>query len=356
MPINSSIVDGYKFPYPLSDNKTYAAQKGLKGVSLLWFWSKIYWNYWKADQKLRETLKKGICYYGPFKGEFGHMTAHTMPFLMYLHKLGIKIIYCGMEIHKPLLVDEKGNSIIYEFKVLRDFFNEVSPRTNSTIPPEDVQKEILKFEKEALRSGYPFWNIGDNYYYWFIHRNWILNGHTHVYNLDKFYKTKAENACCIFPRSKGGLVTHNNGQAWDYENIIELIHPYFDKVYICGHPAQVKSLDVSRFPKAELAVSADNSVMLNKTSNSKLIITQHSGVNNIGEYVNTKVLIIYKGGKSASDIGSMNNTLRFRKSLGNKYPLSFAFSETEIVSFVKEFAANGYKQALPGKEKRQQCI
>jgi hypothetical protein len=83
-------------------------------------------------------------------------------------------------------------------------------------------------------------------------------------------------------------------------------------------------------------VSTDNRITLEKVSNSKLIITQHSGVNNVGEYVNTQVLIIYKGGNKVTDIGSMNNTLRFRKSLENKYPLKFAFSEEEIVNFVKE--------------------
>src|SRR5205823_14480788 len=115
---------------------------------------------------------KKICYYGPFKGEFGHFLAHTLPFLMYLHKKGVKIRYCGMELHKPFLVDESGKSIISEFTPLRDFFAEVPPNSNTVVPPADVQKVISEWTKEAENSRLPFWNIGDDFYYWFIHRHW----------------------------------------------------------------------------------------------------------------------------------------------------------------------------------------
>jgi hypothetical protein len=30
---------------------------------------------------------------------------------MYLHKNGVKIHYCGMELHKPFMVDETGKPI-----------------------------------------------------------------------------------------------------------------------------------------------------------------------------------------------------------------------------------------------------
>ena len=141
-----------------------------------------------------------------------------------------------MELHKPFMIDEKGNSIVDEFIILRDFFAEVSPSTNTTIPPADVILEIDKFKKRAESSGLPFWNIGDDFYYWFIHRNWLLKNHTTVYSIGNHYKTKEENACCIFPRSKGAAKSHNNGERWDYEALVSIIAPHFDKVYICGHP------------------------------------------------------------------------------------------------------------------------
>src|SRR5687768_14888004 len=223
----------------LSDNKDFARQ--YRGLSYLRFWFKIWRGNRAAEKRLRETLKRKMCYYGPFKGEFGHMTAHTAPFLMYLHRQGVKIVYCGMEIHKPLLVDEQKKSILHDFRPLRDFFAEVSPSGNSTVPPADVQEEIRKFEKEAESSGLPFWNIGDNFYYWFIHRNWLPEGHTYAYDLRKAYQTKEENSVCIFPRSKGAKFSKNNGERWDYQEVIEALKPHFDKVYICGHPSQCEA-------------------------------------------------------------------------------------------------------------------
>lgn len=341
-----SEIDGYKFPFLIMDNRTFAYQNGYKGFALFKYWLKIYLNYFKANQKLKKTLRIGKCYYGPFKGEFGHFTAHNLPFLTYLHKRGVKIIYCGMELHSPLLVDEKGDSILYEYRKLRDFFAEVSPRTNATVPPKDIQIEIDAFTDEAQKSGIPFWNINDNYYYWFIHRNWLLKGHTDTYSLDKYYRSEKENSCVIFPRSKGPTnekTLHNNGKDWDYQAVIDTVKPFFDKVYICGHPSQV--LAIKEQDKVELRVTADNAKILEACSNSNLIITQHSGVNNLGEYTNTKVLIIHNGGKEVADIGSMNDTLRFRKGLNQQYPLSFAFSLEEIKSYVEKHVATVLKNA-----------
>lgn len=329
-----SKIDGYTFPYLFSDNKAYAYASKLKGIGLLKFWISIYKGYAKANKQLKETINKGICYYGPFKGEFGHFTAHTLPFLMYLHKRGVKITYCGMALHKPLLVDEEGNSIIHEFIELRDFFAEVSPSSNNTVPPKDVQSIIEEFAATAKKSGLPFWNIGDDKYYWLIHRNWLLKGATHTYRLDKFYQSKEEKSCVIFPRGKGAAKSHNNGERWDYQEVIDALKPSFEKIYICGHPSQ--SLDIELQDKVELRITADNAQILEACSNSSLIITQHSGVNNLGEYTNTPVLIIYKGGEKVEDIGSMNNTLRFRKGLNQQYPLNFAFSIEQIQSFVKK--------------------
>ena len=332
-----SKIDGYTFPQYFSDNDSFAIQNNLKGFALLKYRLKIKRGFKAADKRLKESIDKGKCYYGPFKGEFGHFTAHTLPFLMFLHSKGVKIIYCGMTLHLPFLIDEHGNSIISNFRPLRDFFAEVTPKSNGTIPPGDVQFEIDKFEKEANASGFPFWNIGDNFYYWFIHRNWLLNNHTKVYHINKFYGPIKNNTCCVFPRNKGKSKSHNNGESWDYNEVINLLVPYFDKVFVCGHPSQVKELTINH-PKVEICVSTDNTVMLKKTSSSKLIITQHSGVNNVGEFVNTQVLIIYKGGTKVDDIGSMNNTLRFRHSLENKFPLAFAFNNEQIIDFVRRLS------------------
>jgi hypothetical protein len=311
-----------------SDNRHFAKQ--YKGLLRLLFWLRIGIGYFKAYIKLRYTLASKECWYGPFKGEFGHFLAHNLPFLMYLHSKGVKIHYCGMELHKPLLVDESGKSILAEYFPLRDFFPEVPPHGNSTEPPADVKQEIDRFENKA---GYPFWNIGDDFYYWFIHRNLLLKGpYMKTCRLEKVYGTKKEKNAVIFPRKKGATSSDNNGGPWDYMDIARAVSPYFQKVYITGHPSM--SLDYKPEGNIEICVSADNKVILEKCSNSQLIITQHSGVNNLGEYTNTKVLIIYNG---KPPIGSLQNTLRFRPYIGTRHELDYAFSLPEIIAYAKNF-------------------
>src|ERR1700758_1912170 len=53
----------------------------------------------------KRALKEKECYYGPFKGEFGHFLLHNLPFLSHLYHQDVKINYCGMALHKPFLVD-----------------------------------------------------------------------------------------------------------------------------------------------------------------------------------------------------------------------------------------------------------
>src|SRR4051812_6344307 len=62
------------------------------------------------DRFYKAALREKECYYGPFKGEFGHFLLHNLPFLSHLYNQGVKIHYCGMDLHRPFLVDDKGNS------------------------------------------------------------------------------------------------------------------------------------------------------------------------------------------------------------------------------------------------------
>lgn len=331
---NESEVNNIIFPFPLSNNKTYARQNNLKGIKLFKYWLSIHIGYIKNEIKLRRTLRKKKCYYGAFKGEFGHFLAHNLPFLMYLHSKNVKIIYCGMELHSAFLIDENNNSILYDYKSLRNFFHEVPPNSNSTIPPVDIQNEITKFEADAYNSKMPFWNISNDFYYWFIHRNWLKKKYMLTYDLSKVYKSKNENSVCIFSRSKGAKSSHNNGESWDYESIIDKIKPFYDKVYVVGNPLQ--SLNIESSDKVEVWVTSDNKKIIEACSNSSLIITQHSGAIYLGEYVRTDVLVIYKGGNKLQDIGSLNNTLRFKNEFKNYSRLHFAFNEEQIIKKIKE--------------------
>ena len=320
-----------------SNNQYFVLQNNIKGLAKIKFWLKVYLGYCKAWWRLFKTLhitKK--CYYGPFKGEFGHWLCHSLPFLQYLYKRGVELIFCGIEIHQPFLVDEQGNSIIHDFRPLRDFFKEVPPHSNSVTPPKDVQEKIEEFTKEAKASNLPFWHIGDDFYYWFIHRNWLLiKPYTDTYDLEKVYKTQEVKAAVIFPRKKGGAITGNNGGPWDYMEIARKISPYFEKVFITGHPALSEQLQSEG--NIEVKITGSNADVLEVCSNSQLIISQHSGAVNLGEYTNSKVLVIYNGN---NPIESMQNTLRFKPSIGTKYSFDFAYNVVEIVSFVKDFTKN----------------
>lgn len=287
------------------------------------------WHLFSYGRLLLALLLKK-CYYGPFKGEFGNFLGHNLPFLTYLYSKGVKIHYCGMLLHKPFLVNEKGESIIYKYYGLRDFFTEVAPRSNVTIPPADVQLEIDKFEKEANSSPLPFFNIGNTFYYWFIHRTWILNGFMKTTDYSKVYKTKQENSVVIFPRSKGAAASPNNGEPWNWEEVARTVSPYFDKVYVLGHPAF--SSPVDPFGNVEVIVTDDNARILEKCCNSKLIITQHSGTCYLGEYTNTPVLIIFQG---KFPILGINDSIIFKEHIGKKHPFAFSFSMDDIRNYVK---------------------
>ncbi len=313
----------------LSDNRHFA--RNYKGIARVKYWISIYIGFTKAWFRLWKTLRKKECYYGPFKGEFGHFLSHNLPFLSYLHSRGVKIHYCGMQLHEPFLLDENGNSLIHSYHKLRDFFAEVAPRLNKVTPPDDVQKEIELFEAKARKSGLPFWNIGDGYYYWFIHRSWLLKGNHQLYNnLSKVYRTKNERSCVIFPRSKGAASSVNNGENWNYDELAELLSPHFDTVYVTGHPSQ--TIAVRERGNIQLCISADNRVVLECCSNASLIVTQHSGAVYLADYVPAQVLIIYKGGKQ---IGSLVNTIRFRGKRAVSKPFHCAFSTSEILTFVQ---------------------
>lgn len=286
--------------------------------------------YYDINLFYKRALKEKECYFGPFKGEFGHFLLHNLPFLSHLHNKGVKINYCGMSLHEPFLVDDKGKSILHSYYELRDFFKEVPSSANETIPPKDVQQEIDVFVQQAKKSGKPFLNIADKNMYWYVFRNWQLKkGRQYVYKIEDVYKTAKENSCVIFPRKVGNSITPNNGGPWDYLELAKLISPYFDKIYLTGHPSM--SAELKSEGNIEVCLSNDNKTVIEKCCNAKLIITQHSGAIHIGCYTNTPVLLIFNG---KPPIKGLIDTIRFRKNITSKR-INYAFNSEEIVDFVK---------------------
>lgn len=283
----------------------------------------------KIESFYRNALRKNVCYYGPFKGEFGHFLLHNLPFLIHLHKNNVKIHYCGMELHKPFLVDENGESIIAQWYPIRDFFSEIKPNANENAVPPDVEDVVLSFKKAAIQSGAPFLDISDSNMYWYSFRNWQLHGRQDMFDLSKVYGDGKKDICVIFPRKKGGVYTPNNGGPWDYQKLAELVSPFFERVVLVGHPSL--SADVQAFDNVEVRVSANNEDTLKYCAEAKLIITQHSGAVHLGAYLNTEVLIIFQGN---FPVKGLKDTIRYRQNL-TKTPLNYAFSYEEIESFLR---------------------
>lgn len=328
--------ENHKFKNLIFDNGATTVWRGQKNLNLF---GKIHYAciIAKAYRKIllfyNQAIKIKECYYGPFKGEFGHFLLHNLPFLSHLYRKGVKINYCGMGLHKPFLVDESGKFIIHKFYELRDFFSETSPSANQTIPPGDVIDEINSFRIIAGKSEKPFLDISDNDLYWYVFRNWqVKKNKQHIFDLSNVYKTRGENSAVVFPRKKGSAFTRNNGGPWDYMKLTKTISPFFDKIYITGHPSL--SEELSSEGNIEVCLSSDNSVVLQKCSNSKLIITPHSGAVHIGAYTHTPVLIIFNG---ELPILGLTDTLRFRKNFNSHDDFNFAFSLTEIEEYVKIF-------------------
>lgn len=306
----------------------YPSLRGKIGFSL---------QIWRANQQVKkwyaQTLRDKECYFGPFKGEFGHFLLHNLPFISYLHAQGVKIHYCGLGLHKPFLIDEAGNSLLASHHELRDFFKEVKPVSNKCNPPEDVQAEIEIFKAKAKASGKVLWEIDNDFIYWHAFRNWVLiKPHQKAYHINRYYHPEKENAAVIFPRKKGGAYSPNNGGPWDYTELARTLSPYFDKVYVTGHPSL--SAELESFDNVEVCLSEDNTTVIKKCAAARLIVTQHSGAVHMGSYTDTPVLVIFNG---KPPIKGLADTLRFRKHLNPKHALSFAFSLEETRAFVAEF-------------------
>src|SRR5260221_4534409 len=147
------------------------------------------------------TLGFKRCYFGPYTGEFGHLLAHNLPFVAYLYSKGVKVEFCGMDIHRPFFVDQNGKEIVSSYLPLRDFFGESVPDCNKAVEPKDVAQITKVFVEKAKRSVYPYWNNSNSEYYFHSFRWWLLKkAYMTTFDLSKIYKTKDENAVVIFPR------------------------------------------------------------------------------------------------------------------------------------------------------------
>ena len=150
---------------------------------------------------LINSMVKKECYFGPFVGEFGHLLSHVVPFISFLHSKGIKVNYCGPEIHKVFFYDDKKNLIVKNFYGIRDFYNEVKPFCNDQIYPEDVKLIINNFIDKAKKSNLPFWDIRKRFFYLTCFCRWkYINGFVKLYPKKKL--DRKEFVISLFPSKK----------------------------------------------------------------------------------------------------------------------------------------------------------
>lgn len=251
------------------------------------------WYYFnESNILLTRALKSQECYFGPFVGEFGHLLSHIIPLITYLHAKGIKITYMGPEIHRSLFVDDHGNSLVYEYQSLRDFYSEVTPNCNDLVAPKDVLDVANEFIHRSRNSSTVFFDISKKKYYWFGICLWMFETNRYKLYTHKFNEVK-KNQVALFARKKGQY-SNVRGADWDFQEIVNTILEYTSlDVVILGHPGFSHSIAPNE--RVKINISNNNYNILRECSRSNFIVNQLSGTHYLGLYCNTEVLLLLKG-------------------------------------------------------------
>lgn len=316
-------------------NQATLASKGYRGLNFfgkIKFTQILFQNNKKLNHFEKLATKKKECYIGPFIGEFGNFLLHILPFISYLDNQGIKVHYCGLELHRPFLKNKEGKDFLASFVNLRDFFKEIKPSGNSIKRlPNDVEESISTFIQQAKSSQLAFLDIfNDKDLYWYSFRNWQLENRQLTYDLSKVYTTKKEDKVVVFPRKMAKNFTPNNGGRWDYNQLGEKLALHFEEVVFVGHP-ELSDTKKNENSNIRYAITGDNKDVLLECATAKLIITQHSGAMHVGAYVKTPVLLIFKG---PTPIKGLDDSIRFRKNFAFN-EVDIAFNEKEIEHYLK---------------------
>ncbi len=240
-----------------------------------------------------KTLIKRECAFAPFVGEFGHLLSHVLPFLNFLHKMGVKIHICGLEIHEVYFYDSDSKPIYKSFTKLRDFYAENTPYCNNPLYPNDVALEIAEYKKN--KSKFIYWDILDIDLYVNGFTTWTY--HNRFVKLIKYKpeipkSNKSKPVVALFLRNKGGWASVR-GEDWDYQELIQLISPHCETLYITGHPSF--SNKIIERDNIKVEITSDNNEIIVICRKANFIITQLSGIHYLGLYTDTKVLLLIKG-------------------------------------------------------------
>ena len=290
----------------------------------------IYYNYIKIFILLIATLVRKECYFGPFVGEFGHLLSHVLPFISYLNRKGVKIHYCGPDIHKPYFQKAYDGLLVTSYFGLRDFYSEVTPNCNEQIIPEDVRVKTVEFIDAAKKSNLPYWNIGNEVFYWDVFCKWEYkyNFINTIKYMNKPLKYRKKTVA-LFARKKGGY-SPVRGDDWNFQEIADLMGNYVDEVFVIGHPAFSHNIKPSK--NVKVVLTNDNSKILEICASSRVIINQLSGTHYLGVFLDTPVMLLLKG--ENVDFSNIKKDSQYRKLLGEKYCWEIVKNNDELLNKV----------------------
>jgi hypothetical protein len=313
-----------------SDYRKYAAT--MSPVKRWLFLRKVKAGFRNFNRLFENACRDKEVFIGPFIGEFGNFLSYILPLVTRFYRNGVKVNLLCNEVLRPFLLDEVGSLMVSNEFLLPDFYSNAALAGNKAGLSSEMQETVDRFVETSQSSGNPFIDLSDHNTYWFIYRSWLVHQRmVETIHYDKFYgKQTRENSIVVFPRKKGRESTPNNGEPWDYTALIAQLADLVEKVYVAGHPEFSHSIAGQN--NIEVITGKGNDETLRRCSQSKLIICQHSGTVYLGEYTNTQTLVIFKG---PMPIKGINDTLVWDTLLGNRTRMDFAFSEEDILSYVK---------------------
>ena len=233
---------------------------------------------------------------GPFWGEFGNFHLHYYPYVAYLHSKGVKLDLCVIDNYLPFLVDEAGDPLYENVVKLENILGIIKSSGNELKEVGETQKKMYQqFIGIARKRKKPLLDLSDKNLYWYVYRNWQLNGRQYIYRRKKTFTKRNDHkpVVALFPRNISGAYSPQNGYAWDYMELARGISPQCERILITGHPS-MSSLCAEE-DNIKLRLSPDNTEILRVIDECDLIITQHSGAMHIANYYQKPVCIIFKG-------------------------------------------------------------
>ncbi|UTW62730.1 hypothetical protein KFE98_00825 [bacterium SCSIO 12741] len=291
----------------------------------------------RTDQLVKTIVDQGVCVFGPFIGELGHLLAHNLPLVTWLKAQGVKVHFVGFEKFEAFLYDSTGEPLYEQFYPLRDFGGETSIKSNFAEEfPADVAEEWNRLKSSFAEKGWPTWYLEDETEYWYEYRKWLYKSDFfQVSDLSQVYgkREPGKKVCSVFVRFRppdNPVKLAANGPLWDYEKLVEALLDVYDEINLVGSPHQSIDSFSIKDERVKWRVSHNNREILQLIGSSDMMITPHSGAMYLSAYFTAGLTVIYHGIRDYSEIADVHSTLAYLHKLNPNINTIFAFSNTDI--------------------------